>query len=127
MYQPNLPKQSESFGEFLAFSNYVKVWDFLDLPERASIAQLENAMKHACTLSKADILDFNSDRVEAADVEQYCFQSVYALELLKGYGFKEDDYITSAKIINGHKVGWAIGAMLYVSFDRIFFVRNCCR
>lgn len=112
-YQPKLPAQSERFGEFLAFSNYVRVWDFLGLPERASIAQLQNATKHACSLSKQETLDFNNGRVDETTAESYCFRSVYAMNLLKGYGFQDEDFITSKKVINGHKVGWAVGAILY--------------
>ena len=113
VYQPKLPAQSEQFGEFLAFSNYVRVWDFLDLPERASIKQLENATKYACSMSKEETLDFNNGRIDTNTAEQYCFRSVYAMNLLKGYGFQDQDYITAKKVINGHKVGWAIGAMIY--------------
>ncbi|CAB9508558.1 Ectonucleoside triphosphate diphosphohydrolase [Seminavis robusta] len=113
IYQPKLPPQSERFGEFIAFSNYVHIWEFLNLPERASIAQLENATKHACSLSKEETIAFNNGRIDEDEVEQYCFRSVYALNLLRGYGFKDQDEIAAKKIINGHKVGWAIGSMLY--------------
>jgi len=112
-YQPKLPEQSDQFGEFLAFSNYVRVWDFLDLPERASIAQLENATRRACSLSKKETFKFNNKRVDDDTVEQYCFRSVYAMNLLKGFGFHDEDFITAKKVINGHKVGWPVGAMLY--------------
>lgn len=113
VYQPKLPSQSERFGEFIAFSNYVRVWDFLDLPERASIGELENATKHACSMSKEETYTFNNGRVDTNTVEQYCFRSVYAMNLLKGFGFQDHDFITAKKVINGHKVGWAIGAILY--------------
>ena len=113
VYQPKLPAQSERFGEFLAFSNYVRIWDYLELPERASIGQLENATKHVCSMSKEETFEFNNGRVDTDAAEQSCFRSVYAMNLLKGYGFQDHDFITAKKVINGHKVGWAIGAMLY--------------
>jgi GDA1/CD39 (nucleoside phosphatase) family len=113
VYQPRLPPQSDHFGEFIAFSNYVHVWDFLDLPERASIAQLENATKYACSLSHEETLTFNNGRIDENEVDQYCFRSTYALNVLRGFGFRDQDHITAKKLINGHKVGWPIGAMLY--------------
>lgn len=113
VYQPKLPPQSDQFGEFMAFSNYVGIWDFLDLPERASIQQLENATKYACSLSREETFAFNDGRVDEDEVEQYCFRSVYALNLLRGFGFRDQDHINAVKVIRGHKVGWAIGAMLY--------------
>ena len=30
-----------------------------------------------------------------------------------GYGFKMEDNITATNVINGQKVGWALGSMLY--------------
>ena len=113
VYQPKLPAQSERFGEFIAFSNYARIWGFLNLPERASIGQLENATKHVCSMTKEETYKFNDGRVESDTVEQYCFRSVYALNLLKGFGFQNEDFITAKKVINGHKVSWAIGAILY--------------
>ena len=113
IYQPKLPPQSDSFGEFIAFSNYVRIWDFLNLPERSSIAELEHATKDACNLSKNETLSFNNGRIDEDEVEQYCFRSVYALNILRGYGFRDNDHITAKNVINGHKVAWALGAMLY--------------
>lgn len=113
VYQPKLPRQSDHFGDFIAFSNYVDIWKFLDLPERASIQQLENATQYACSLSLNETLAYNDERTNKDEVEQYCFRSVYALNLLQGYGFRDEDHITAKSTINGHKVGWPIGAMLY--------------
>ena len=44
----------------------------------------------------------------------YCFQSAYVYEILRnGYGFQDSDYITATDIINGQKVTWALGSILY--------------
>ena len=64
-------------------------------------------------MTKEETHKFNDGRVESDTVEQYCFRSVYALNLLKGFGFQNEDFITAKKVINGHKVSWAIGAILY--------------
>jgi Golgi nucleoside diphosphatase len=116
IYMPELPKQSDNFGEFLAFSNYYEVFSFLGLPEKASIGQLRNATKLVCSMSKEEIFLFNkaNARVDKDDVEDYCFRASYTFQLLhNGYGFGLDDYITATNVLNGQKVGWALGAMLY--------------
>lgn len=107
VYQPSLPDT-----EFVAFSNYYHIWNFLGLQERATIAQLDAATREACSLSWKD-LQARKNRVDG-DVETYCFRSTYALQLLKkGYGFHDNNIIRVSKVINGQKVGWALGAMLY--------------
>jgi Golgi nucleoside diphosphatase len=116
IYMPKLPKQSDNFGEFLAFSNYYDVFSFLGLPERASIGQLRDATKHVCSMSKEEIFDFNKAHAKANqdEVEDYCFRASYTFQLLhNGYGFELDEYITATNVLNGQKVGWALGAMLY--------------
>jgi Golgi nucleoside diphosphatase len=109
VYQPALPDT-----EFLAFSNFYDVWSFLNLPERSSVADLLNATRYACSLTEDELVDFVDDRTDKADITEYCFRSMYAFQLLhNGYGFQMDDYITATNVINGHKVGWALGSMLY--------------
>lgn len=117
IYQPKLPSAAttENFGEFLAFSNYFDIWQFLQLPERATLSQLNDATRTACTLSKAELIAFNHGRIDdESELESYCFRSAYAFELLhNGYGFQLNDTIRATQVINGQKVGWALGAMLY--------------
>jgi hypothetical protein len=44
----------------------------------------------------------------------YCFVASYTYSLLRdGYGFDLDRNITVVSKVNGLKVGWALGAMLY--------------
>jgi Golgi nucleoside diphosphatase len=43
VYQPQLP--TDDATDFVAFSNYYSIWQFLQLPERATIHQLEHATK----------------------------------------------------------------------------------
>jgi Golgi nucleoside diphosphatase len=113
---PELPSQSEHVGEFLAFSNYFHVWQFLGLSERSSLQQLYNATQHVCGMSKRELLEFNSRTGQAAaeDVDDICFRSAYAFNILQsGYGFQMDEYITATNVVAGQKIGWALGAMLY--------------
>lgn len=114
VYQPNLPTQVEGVGGFIAFSNYRHVWDFLQLPDEASLSQIRDATEKVCSMSKEEYMKFYDGSVDSDEVEDYCFRSAYVFNLLKfGYGFKIDDNITSVETINSQKAGWALGAMLY--------------
>ena len=113
---PELPTQGKHFGEFLAFSNYFHVWEFLGLPQRASVQELYNATQMICSMSQEELFDFNKKHAKVAEGEaiDFCFRSSYVFNILRnGYKFKNDDYITATDVLNGHKVGWALGAMLY--------------
>eukprot|EP00977_Amphora_coffeiformis_P010914 scaffold2576_cov175-Amphora_coffeaeformis.AAC.18 len=114
VYQPKLPR-SESFGEFVAFSNYHHVWKFLKLPDVSSIAELEAATRHVCAMGHAEVRDWaNSKKFPDSEIDSYCFRSAYVFQLLhNGFGFRMNDTIRATNVINGHKVGWALGAMLY--------------
>ena len=117
IYQPPLPKQNtELFGEFIAFSNYHHVWKFLGLPQRATIGQLYVATQKACALNLKELKGFvgDSSKIDEADLPTFCFRSAYTFQLLhNGYGFQLNDTIKVHKVLNGQKVGWALGAMLY--------------
>lgn len=114
-YQPPVPHSSEM--EFLAFSEYYHIWDFLEMESRSNLSQLQNRSQTICNMSLKDLKDYNSIKespFQEEDIVKYCFESAYAYQLLKnGYGFNDQDYITAVRVVNGHKVGWALGSMLY--------------
>jgi len=112
---PEVPEQSESFGEFLAFSNFYHVWDDLNLPKRASVQELYEGTKAICTMTSEEALTYSTSiGADIETVEDLCFRSSYAYNLLtSGYGFTNDDYITATDVVGGLKVGWSLGAMLY--------------
>jgi Golgi nucleoside diphosphatase len=120
IYQPSLPHTNHTSrhnhtGEFVAFSNYYHVWKFLRLPERATVAQLEQATRHVCSLTHAQLQDWAADTDDEDDVvSDYCFRAAYVYQMLSaGYGFSPGDTIRAVKVVHGQKVGWALGAMLY--------------
>jgi len=114
VYQPKLPSQSESFGEFLALSEYYDVFTFLNIPNRSSLRTLQNATKHLCSMTGKELDEFNNGRLESEYVLKMCFNSAFAFQLLyTGFGFQMDDNITAADVVNGQKVGWPLGSMLY--------------
>ena len=81
---------------------------------RSSLADLENRTRYACSLSETELLKFNDGRIDESLVHDFCFHSSFVFQVLhNGYGFKMDDYITATNVVNGQKVGWALGAMMY--------------
>lgn len=98
VYQPQLPQ----YSQFVAFSNYKRVWDILKLPESSSVGQLGATARSYCTHPPPE------------DDPTNCFRAAYAYKLLsQGYGFHADQQISAVRVVAGQHVGWALGAMLY--------------
>lgn len=123
-YQPPLPHRyggSASHGSFLGTSTYKYAWNFLQLPTTASLADFDAHAAPLCQKSYADILSYyatnnlNTDNEKMTDIIPYsCFIASYiSLLLQEGYGFYGNDTVTVLDTINGNKVGWALGAILY--------------
>jgi len=120
-YQPRIPDinmnqthYKSNFGEFLAFSNYYKVYTFLNLPTRSSLRALDEASRQICEMSYSELVEFNNDRLDEEDMTKMCFMSTYTFQTFRyGYGFKLDDVVSAVKVVKGQKVGWALGSMLY--------------
>jgi len=116
VYQPPIPEQQTgTFGEFLAFSNYFDVLNFMNVAEnKTNIAQLQNATRFLCSMSHKDLVTFNAGRIDENDALLMCFRAAFIFELLvDGYGFKLEHNITATDVVSGQKVGWALGSMLY--------------
>ena len=116
VYMPEMPRQSESFGEFIAISNYFHVWDFLGLPARASLQELRDMTEQICSMDRDGLIHFNKQhaKIPESEINDYCFRSAYVFNVLhNGYGFEMDEFITATEVIRGQKIGWALGAMLY--------------
>jgi hypothetical protein len=65
-------------------------------------------------MSQEQVLILNDGRFKDDDALYMCFRSTYVFELLHtGYGFPLDESITAANVVDGHKIGWALGSMLY--------------
>jgi len=113
IYQPELPRVDESSAEFYAFSEYFEVFDFLGIPGTSSLTTLQNATKVLCSMDHHELNQFNGGRLDDSHALKMCFRSTFALEMLLGFGLQMDDNITAANVINGQKIGWALGSMLY--------------
>eukprot|EP01031_Cornospumella_fuschlensis_P027429 gene27429-33131_t len=136
-YQPPLPHTAPSnngetspaasntlgsaHGNFLGTSTYKYAWVFLQLPETASLRDFDAKAVDICKYNYADLQAYynsnnlNADNDKMTDIIPYtCFIAAYISVLLQdGYGFWKNDTVTVIDTINGHKVGWALGAILY--------------
>ena len=66
---------------------------------------LDEIMKHSAG---------NNQRLNQDETIVMCFRAVYVYSLLRdGYGFHPNESITAANVIDGQRVGWALGSMLY--------------
>lgn len=118
VYQPERPTSGLEALEFYAFSNYFHVWQFLQLESRSSIAQLEAKGREVCSQSWDDMVRYNKGNQQSHFTEEelktYCFRAAYVHEILRnGYGFGPDEYVIATDVVNGQKVTWALGSILY--------------
>lgn len=114
VYQPPLPQRSKTFGDWLALGNYFKIFDFLQIPQVSNLRALRNATEYLCAMSNEELVAFNNGRLEEDEALEMCFRSAFAFEFLhNGHGFRMKDRITATDVVNGHKVGWPLGSMLY--------------
>jgi hypothetical protein len=118
VYQPPLPIHNEDFGEFIASSNFYEVWSFLKLPARSSLLQLREKVRHVCSFSLKELVAHNERLDNPIDDENtlkaMCFRSAFATSfLIDGVGFPETYHVTALDVVNGQKLGWALGSMLY--------------
>ncbi|GMH84990.1 hypothetical protein TrVE_jg5114 [Triparma verrucosa] len=118
IYQPPLPFQSQNFGEFFAFANYLHLWKFAKLPVKASIQELKKKAVEICAMSWSELQEYDRKelrgKTDEDELPNMCFLASYAHSMLsKGYGFTPDTNITVASVVGGQKIGWALGASLY--------------
>mmetsp|Transcript_22590 Transcript_22590/g.33034 ORF Transcript_22590/g.33034 Transcript_22590/m.33034 type:complete len:510 (-) Transcript_22590:336-1865(-) len=115
-YQPKLPSYTD--GHFIGSATYKYPWNFLEMPETASIDEFKEKAKNICAMSYKDIKIYSSKLKSTIKknelIPYYCFLSAYITVLLEnGYGFTSNQTFTVIDNVAGHKVGWALGSMLY--------------
>jgi hypothetical protein len=117
VYQPPLPKKNSKNDEFIVTSNFYQIWVFLQLPSRAKVIQVQEGAQLICNMDKDTLQKYNNrlpNPVDDDDLYQYCFRATLTFEMLHtGYGFPLDYEIESAYVVNGQKLGWALGSTLY--------------
>mmetsp|Transcript_45633 Transcript_45633/g.111139 ORF Transcript_45633/g.111139 Transcript_45633/m.111139 type:complete len:997 (+) Transcript_45633:180-3170(+) len=118
VYQPPLPINNNGIDEYIATGNYADVFAFLKLGESSSVSSINDAARHVCSLSWGELQAYNkklSDPIsDPFELEQYCFRAVFVYQILhNGYGFPDDSHITAVDVLNGRKLTWALGSILY--------------
>lgn len=118
IYQPPLPQVNNAIDEFVATSNFVDVYHFLNLGDSAVISKIIAAAEPVCKLSWDELQKYNKKLDEPIDddktLSQMCFRSLFVYHLLRnGWGFGDNYTMPVADVINGQKMGWALGCMLY--------------
>jgi hypothetical protein len=118
IYQPPLPMDSKDFGDFIATSNFYDVWDFLQLPSQATMQEAQDATARLCSMSLTELQAYNQARIKPLTDEdelvQFCFRAAFVTEfIVHGVGFPLNYTMTAIDVIDGQKLGWALGSMLY--------------
>jgi hypothetical protein len=114
IYQPPLPIDKKDFGEFIATSNFFHIWDFVGLKSRSTLKQFRDATRLVCSFSEEELLTYNLKRdspiTDPKELKVQCFRATFAgAFLMEGVGFPENYSLTALTILNGQKVGWALG------------------
>ena len=118
IYQPPLPQVNKDVDEFIATSNFVDVYKFLQLGELSTIANIGKTAEQVCGLSFEELKVYNANLESPIDddsvLAEFCFRSVFVYQLLRnGWEFGDDYELQAVDVINGQKMGWALGCMLY--------------
>ena len=116
-YQPPLPPAGGPNGKFYAFSKFQFLWSFLGLPDDgATLRDVQAGVRKVCGLSWSELQKTHAgaSKKHKDYLQYFCGLGSYIVVLLHdGYGFALDRQISSADTIDGMKLGWAFGAMLY--------------
>lgn len=118
IYQPPLPLRSNDFKEFIVSSNFVDVFSFLQLKDTSDLASVRHGARKICTMSLYELEVYNSRLPSSiSDVDelvQFCFRATFVASfLIDGIGFPKTANVTAIDVIDGQKLGWALGSTLY--------------
>mmetsp|Transcript_5290 Transcript_5290/g.10446 ORF Transcript_5290/g.10446 Transcript_5290/m.10446 type:complete len:645 (-) Transcript_5290:43-1977(-) len=118
IYQPPLPLGSHDFKEFIVSSNFVDVFSFLQLGNTSDLASVRQAARSICYMSLYELQVYNSKLPHSIsdvdDLVQYCFRATFVASfLIEGIGFPPEANVTAIDVIDGQKLGWALGSTLY--------------
>lgn len=107
--------QPPVYGDFLGFSVYYYTARFFDIAGRLSPAELSRAGASFCGSSWTERVAEDPSLEGNPYVPNYCFAAAYVVTLLTdGWGFSfETDRVHAPARVQGTKVGWTLGALLY--------------
>lgn len=118
-YQPPLPLKSFEFGYFVGFSNIHHAYEFLNMESISTLYELRDRTQIICAMNLDELREYNShsrkkDRLDDEELPLMCFRCTFVFALLHyGYGFHKSNSIMAVHAVDGHKVTWALGSMLY--------------
>eukprot|EP00795_Rhopilema_esculentum_P011935 gene11935-2504_t len=110
IYQPELT------GNFVAFSGYGFIADFLNLTEDDSIDAFVRSGSEFCQKSWTQVKEENPG-TSLKFLPKNCFNALYMNQILT-YGFHFEQNSTNVKFrskVRGHDVGWSLGFMVNAS------------
>ena len=118
IYQPPLPLGSQDFKEFIVSSNFVDVFSFLQLGNTSDLASVRKGARTICTMSLFELELYNAKLPKSIsdldDLVQYCFRATFVASfMIDGIGFPPSANVTAIDVIDGQKLGWALGSTLY--------------
>ncbi len=111
IYQPKLPDL-----DFIVTSNFYSIFEFLGL-ETTTLAELRDQATRICDMTYPELQRYNNKRAKplaTTDLLQCCFQATLAAAMMiEGVRFPLNKTVTAIDVINGQKLGWPLGSMLY--------------
>jgi hypothetical protein len=116
-YQPTITPDMH----FIGTSKYAVPWALLRLPQTTTLEEYRKRAVDICSMSFSEVIfyfEVNNLILEDEKLGDYtadfCFLTAYIYVLLvDGYGFAHNQTMTVMNEVNGNKVGWAFGAILY--------------
>ncbi|CAN0253718.1 unnamed protein product, partial [Ectocarpus fasciculatus] len=93
-------------GRLDSSDRYYKLWQFLDLDESTTVAEIVGEGKRVCGMSHGELYTYNSGRTghkhNVPYLPKYCFMSSYVTTLLRdGYGFPTEEPIHFVDEVGG--------------------------
>lgn len=117
IYQPPMPQFNKDVDEFVATSNFYDVFQFLQLGDKSNISSIGVGAQKVCNMTWEETKAYDEQLGLGNDnhtLAQMCFRSVFVYQLLRnGWEFGDSYEIEAADVINGQKMGWALGCVLY--------------
>lgn len=113
-----MPQVVAPGDRFIATSNFYDVYEFLRLEEESYVHEIGTAAEYVCNLPWKELKAYNSENnkpiSDKVALAQMCFRSVFVYQLLRnGWEFGDNYKMAAVDVINGQKLGWALGCMLY--------------
>jgi len=118
VYQPPIAVTGADALEFVVTSNFWDIIDFLGIGTTANLLDIRTKSRMICDMTYAQLKDYNNARSvrqwSQDDLLQACFRSIFtSIFLTEGVGFPLNYNVTAIDVIDGQKLGWALGSTLY--------------